>query len=155
MIAQSTITCPNCGTSKTETMPTDACQFFYDCTGCGRLLRPKPGDCCVFCSFGSVPCPPIQEAGSRGAREPKPVACCLGAGEYRDRIAWIESLTRRALRRHARNDLALTLSYALEAVSDVRHMVEQERICCPFLDFDMNESPDAVNVTSSIPPWLM
>jgi hypothetical protein len=24
-------------------------------------LRPKPGDCCVFCSFGSVKCPPIQE----------------------------------------------------------------------------------------------
>jgi hypothetical protein len=23
-------------------------------------LRPKPGDCCVFCSYGSVPCLPIQ-----------------------------------------------------------------------------------------------
>jgi len=41
-------------------MPTDACQYFYECTGCGTLLRPKPGDCCVFCSYGSVPCPPIQ-----------------------------------------------------------------------------------------------
>jgi hypothetical protein len=30
------------------------------CAGCGALLRPKPGDCCVFCSYGSVPCPPIQ-----------------------------------------------------------------------------------------------
>lgn len=49
-----TITCPSCGTSKTETMPTDACQFFYDCTGYGTLLRPKQGDCCVFCSYGSV-----------------------------------------------------------------------------------------------------
>jgi hypothetical protein len=43
-----------------EQMPTDACQFFYECNGCGALLRPKPGDCCVFCSFGSVACPPIQ-----------------------------------------------------------------------------------------------
>jgi alkylmercury lyase len=43
-------------------MPTDACQFYYDCSGCGTLLRPKPGDCCVFCSYGSVPCPPIQES---------------------------------------------------------------------------------------------
>src|SRR5271166_378167 len=65
VIAESTINCPNCGTSKTETMPTDACQFFYDCTGCGTLLRPKPGDCCVFCSFGSVPCAPIQKAGGK------------------------------------------------------------------------------------------
>jgi len=41
-------------------MPADACQFFYQCTGCGALLRPKPGDCCVFCSYGSVACPPRQ-----------------------------------------------------------------------------------------------
>ncbi len=44
-------------------MPTNACQFFYDCTGCGTLLKPKPGDCCVFCSYGTVPCPPIQVEG--------------------------------------------------------------------------------------------
>ena len=41
-------------------MPTDACQYFYDCTGCGALLKPLAGDCCVFCSYGDVPCPPIQ-----------------------------------------------------------------------------------------------
>ncbi len=42
-------------------MPTDACQWFYECKGCGALLRPKPGDCCVFCSYGDTPCPPIQQ----------------------------------------------------------------------------------------------
>lgn len=41
-------------------MPTDACQFFYECANCGTLLRPKPGDCCVFCSYGSVHCPSVQ-----------------------------------------------------------------------------------------------
>ncbi|PVY57407.1 hypothetical protein C8D04_2692 [Simplicispira sp. 125] len=41
-------------------MPTDACQWFYECEECHTVLRPKPGDCCVFCSYGSVPCPPIQ-----------------------------------------------------------------------------------------------
>ena len=60
MILKSVITCPHCGTAKTETMPTDACRFFYACTGCGARLRPKSGDCCVFCSYGSLPCPPIQ-----------------------------------------------------------------------------------------------
>nr|WP_304572174.1 GDCCVxC domain-containing (seleno)protein [Salinisphaera sp. LB1] len=24
------------------------------------MLKPKPGDCCVFCSFGTVPCPSRQ-----------------------------------------------------------------------------------------------
>lgn len=56
----STITCPVCGFAKSETMPTDACQVRYQCSQCGELLKPKPGDCCVFCSYGSVLCPPIQ-----------------------------------------------------------------------------------------------
>ncbi|MDX3910623.1 MULTISPECIES: GDCCVxC domain-containing (seleno)protein [Sphingobium] len=62
-LLESTITCPQCGTVKTETMPTNACQYFYDCTGCGALLRPMAGDCCVFCSYGTVACPPIQLSG--------------------------------------------------------------------------------------------
>ena len=60
-ILQSTLTCPSCGTVKVETMPTDACLYFYECTGCRTLLKPRQGDCCVFCSYGSVPCPPIQQ----------------------------------------------------------------------------------------------
>lgn len=43
-------------------MPTDACLYFYECGQCHTLLRPKPGDCCVFCSYGSVKCPPQQLA---------------------------------------------------------------------------------------------
>jgi hypothetical protein len=46
---------------KTETMPTHACQFFYECEQCHVVLRPKPGDCCVYCSYGTVPCPPVQQ----------------------------------------------------------------------------------------------
>ena len=60
LLLESVLTCPKCGSAKTETMPTDACQFYYECTSCGTLLRPNPGDCCVFCSFGSVKCPPVQ-----------------------------------------------------------------------------------------------
>jgi len=59
---RSKLTCPYCGMVTEQSMPTDACMFFYECTGCHAVLRPKPGDCCVFCSFGSVKCPPIQEA---------------------------------------------------------------------------------------------
>ena len=49
-------------------MPTNACWFFYDCTACGAVLRPKPGDCCVFCSWGDMRCPPKQDEGG-GFRE--------------------------------------------------------------------------------------
>jgi len=57
---QSTITCPNCGFKKEEKMPANACQYFYKCTACEMLLKPKHQDCCVFCSYGTVACPPIQ-----------------------------------------------------------------------------------------------
>jgi len=57
---QSVITCPVCGQKKEETMPTDACTFFYECENCKTRLKPKEGDCCVFCSYGTVKCPPIQ-----------------------------------------------------------------------------------------------
>lgn len=60
VILESVVTCPKCGFAKTERMPVDACLYYYECAGCGALLRPDPGDCCVFCSFGSVKCPPIQ-----------------------------------------------------------------------------------------------
>lgn len=59
----STITCPECGFKKKETMPTDSCQFFYECSNCRKILKPKPGDCCVYCSYGSMKCPPVQETG--------------------------------------------------------------------------------------------
>ena len=73
IILISTLTCPECGQARAETMPTDACQRFYDCTHCGALLKPKPGDCCVFCSWGDVPCPPVQaEGGSGGCCTPAP-----------------------------------------------------------------------------------
>ena len=57
---RSTLTCPACGHRETMAMPTDACLFFHDCAGCGVTLRPRRGDCCVFCSFGDVACPPKQ-----------------------------------------------------------------------------------------------
>ena len=60
---KSTITCPKCGHQKEEEMPTDACQYFYDCENCKEVLKPINNDCCVYCSYGTVPCPPVQESG--------------------------------------------------------------------------------------------
>jgi hypothetical protein len=61
MIRYSTLTCPYCGFEKEEKMPTNACLFFYECTRCHKRFKPKDGDCCVFCSYGTVSCPPIQQ----------------------------------------------------------------------------------------------
>ena len=79
------------------------------------------------------------------------LTCCLSAGAYRNRIAWIESLTRRALRTHARDDLVLGLAYAPEAAADVQKMVEEERICCAFLTFDLKKESDCIRVTITVP----
>jgi len=59
-ILESVLTCPKCGCKKEELMPTNACQWFYECKGCHEMLKPLKGDCCVFCSYGTVPCPPKQ-----------------------------------------------------------------------------------------------
>lgn len=58
---QSIIACLVCGFNKEETMSADACQYFYECENCKTVLKPLPGDCCVFCSYGTVKCPPIQK----------------------------------------------------------------------------------------------
>jgi hypothetical protein len=57
---ESKLTCPQCGHGTLEEMPLDSCRFFHECAGCHTVLRPKAGDCCVFCSYGSEKCPPIQ-----------------------------------------------------------------------------------------------
>ena len=64
IILESIITCPECGHKETEKMPIDACQWFYDCKACHTILKPKKGDCCVFCSYGTVACPPMQQGDS-------------------------------------------------------------------------------------------
>lgn len=66
LVLNSTITCPECGYKKEEAMPTNACQYFYECENCLTVLKPKAGDCCVFCSYGTAKCPPIQ----------KGISCC-------------------------------------------------------------------------------
>ena len=60
VLLKSTITCPKCGHQKAENMPTDACQYFYECELCHEVLKPVQGDCCVYCSYGTMKCPPIQ-----------------------------------------------------------------------------------------------
>ncbi|MBI5120240.1 MAG: hypothetical protein HZA67_04500 [Rhodospirillales bacterium] len=69
LIHETTLTCPSCRHRWAETMPDNACVQWSDCPSCGQRLTPKQGDCCVYCSYGSIPCPPIQKSGR---------SCCAG-----------------------------------------------------------------------------
>lgn len=64
----SALRCPACDTMSEEIMPLDACLYFWNCPACDTRLSPKQGDCCVFCSYGTVPCPPVQQAGIQPPR---------------------------------------------------------------------------------------
>ena len=70
---ESLVTCPACGGERLAPMPEFSCLLAYTCPACGEVLRPYEGDCCIFCTYGSVPCPPIQvrrrggEPGTHGA----------------------------------------------------------------------------------------
>lgn len=79
---KSVLTCPHCGFRVEETMPTDACVHFYDCPQCKARLKPNSGDCCVFCSYGTVKCPPVQQANGCCASE-QPIVSPPSAGEQR------------------------------------------------------------------------
>lgn len=57
----SDITCPNCGFTETEVLPTDQCLLIYECKYCNKTLKPQGDDCCVFCSYGNHECPSIQK----------------------------------------------------------------------------------------------
>ncbi len=67
VVNESIITCPACGFAKEEVMPERSCAITYRCPNCGAELWPAEGDCCVYCTYGSVPCQAIQIARSREA----------------------------------------------------------------------------------------
>ena len=75
---RATIRCPECGVASVETMPTDACLYFWECPSCHVVVKPKPGDCCVFCSYGTALCPPKVSAMCEklGVRSSNPTRCC-------------------------------------------------------------------------------
>src|SRR5690349_7877913 len=70
VVRESILICPQCGHATVEEMPTDSCRFFQECILCHTLIRPQKGDCCVFCSYGSVKCPPVQTEGCCGELRP-------------------------------------------------------------------------------------
>lgn len=86
-----------------------------------------------------------------GEPSEQPIACTLGAGDFKTRLAWIAELNDASLRDHREEDLRLELVYAPEAREPVREMVRREEACCVFLSFEVVEEQDALRVVISAP----
>ncbi|MBI3710222.1 MAG: hypothetical protein HY246_21465 [Proteobacteria bacterium] len=91
---------------------------------------------------GSASCACASQAG--------PV-CTLGPAEFRQQLAHIRDLTGRALRARNRNGLQLRLGYDAGAAAEVRELVDMERVCCNFLDFQLEEQGDILLLTVTAP----
>ena len=87
----------------------------------------------------------------RGEPSEQPIACTLGAGDFKTRLAWIAQLNDASLRDHCQDDLRLELVYAPEAREQVREMARREQACCAFLSFQVVEEQDALRVVISAP----
>jgi hypothetical protein len=83
--------------------------------------------------------------------EASPIACTLAPGAFKDRLAWIAALNKDALRKYARRDLVLELSYALEARERVHELVRNEQACCAFLAFELHEAGNEIRLTVTAP----
>jgi hypothetical protein len=84
-------------------------------------------------------------------RKPSTVACALAAGDYTDRLAWIEDLNADALRNYRREGTRMELTYDPSAATLVREFVRREQQCCSFLDFTIRRETDAVIVEITAP----
>jgi hypothetical protein len=84
--------------------------------------------------------------------ESAPIACNLGAGDFKARVEWIQELSARSLRTHRRDGPTLELTYDRCAAADVHEFVRRERACCGFLRFEVREGADAVHLTITAPP---
>jgi hypothetical protein len=85
------------------------------------------------------------------SRDQAPIACTLGGNDYQERLAWIAQLNRDGLRSHRRDLTTLELHYAAAVRDRVHQLVRQEGECCAFLGFAVDESPDQVSVTITVP----
>lgn len=80
-----------------------------------------------------------------------PIACTLGAGDFKARMAWLADLNARALIDHRRDGLTLHLRYRAEAHDEVEDLVRQERECCGFLEFQVRQDGAFVELAITSP----
>jgi hypothetical protein len=81
-----------------------------------------------------------------------PVACTLNMDDFRERTASIRNLARRFLQKAVRNPKqTLTLTYAGDALAELRELVAKEKACCAFLAFDLRQRDQNIVLTITAP----
>lgn len=61
------LNCPECGHKQWGEIPTKSCVPFYVCKECGKTIKAKAEECCVFCSYADKQCPvKTGESGCEG-----------------------------------------------------------------------------------------
>lgn len=83
--------------------------------------------------------------------EPVTISCTLDAQDMGRRLAEIQHLTREHLRSHRVEGRTLRLAYAASAAPELARIVDLERICCAFLEFDIEASAGEVELSITAP----
>ena len=83
-----------------------------------------------------------------------PIACSLGAADYRKRLEQIRAIGREALVGAEDRDDAVRLVFDDDASIRARleEIVAAEAACCPFLDLQIGQSPEGITLTIAAPP---
>ena len=89
---------------------------------------------------------------SCGPGEARIIACSLDAGDVKARTQSIRELAERSLLSARRTGLTLSLTYARDALDELRELVAKERECCPFLDFRLSDDGDGLHLWITAPP---
>jgi hypothetical protein len=84
-------------------------------------------------------------------QDEEPIACTLGVSDFRERVDSIRNLARHSLIHASRTPLSLTLTYAPDAIGELRDLVRKEQECCAFLTFSLKESAIRVVLTITAP----
>lgn len=79
------------------------------------------------------------------------IACTLEGDDLAARVARLRAFTAENLEAHRLDGRVLSLRYRLDAESELRRIVELERACCAFLQFDVQAAPNAVQLTITAP----
>lgn len=83
-----------------------------------------------------------------------PIACSLPSGALEQRLAWIRHVTASNLLSHQLDGATLKLQYRIDALPNLQQIIERERQCCSFLDYSLQHSAQAVQLTITAPNGL-
>ena len=64
MLNTATIVCPHCQHPSEETMRVRVVERTIRCSECSETIEAPADKHCVWCAYGDIPCPVVQNAGS-------------------------------------------------------------------------------------------